>query len=126
MTIWKEYAFVDMKVGFKMKSETMMSKQMKTYTLEFKQQAIKLAQQEGMSISQAARDLGVSQAGLNRWVNQAKKADLHGRPAFTGRGIVALSESEKKMKELEREVALLRQEREILKAAAKFFAKESR
>jgi transposase-like protein len=55
-----------MKVGFKMKAETMMSKQMKTYTLEFKQQAIKLAQQEGMSISQAARDLGISQAGLNR------------------------------------------------------------
>jgi transposase len=103
-----------------------MSKQMKTYTQEFKQQAIQLAQQEGMSISQAARDLGVSQAGLNRWVNLAKQADLHGRPAFTGRGIAALSESEKKMKNLEREVVILRQEREILKAAAKFFAKESR
>jgi transposase len=102
-----------MKFGFKWKSETMMSKQMKTYTLEFKQQAIQLAQQEGMSISQAARDLGVSQAGLNRWVNLAKQADLHGRPAFTGRGIAALSESEKKMKDLEREVVLLRQEREI-------------
>ena len=40
-----------------------MSKQIKTYTLEFKQQAIALAQQDGMTISQAARDLGVSQAG---------------------------------------------------------------
>ena len=115
-----------MKVGFKMKSETMMSKQMKTYTLEFKQQAIQLAQQEGMSISQAARDLGVSQAGLNRWVNQAKKADLHGRPAFTGRGVIALSESEKRIKDLEKENLILRQEREILKAAAKYFAKESK
>jgi transposase len=103
-----------------------MSKQIKTYTLEFKQQAIALAQQDGMTISQAARDLGVSQAGLNRWVNLAKQAELHGRPAFTGRGVVALSESEKRIKELERENLILRQEREILKAAAKYFAKESR
>jgi transposase len=103
-----------------------MPKQIKTYTLEFKQQAIALAQQDGMTISQAARDLGVSQAGLNRWVNLAKQAELHGRPAFTGRGVVALSESEKRIKELEREVVILRQEREILKAAAKYFAKESK
>lgn len=85
-----------------------MSKQIKTYTLEFKQQAIALAQQDGMTISQAARDLGVSQAGLNRWVNLAKQAELHGRPAFTGRGVVALSESEKRIKELERENLILR------------------
>ncbi len=103
-----------------------MSKQMKTYTAEFKQQAISLAQQNGMTISQAAKDLGVSQAGLHRWINLAKQADLNGRPAFTGRGVVALSESEKRIKELEREVVILRQEREILKAAAKYFAKESR
>jgi transposase len=103
-----------------------MPKQIKTYTLDFKQQAIALAQQDGMTISQAARDLGVSQAGLNRWVNLAKQAELHGRPAFTGRGVVALSESEKRIKELEREVVILRQEREILKAAAKYFAKESK
>jgi transposase-like protein len=103
-----------------------MSKQVKTYTVEFKQQAIELAQQDGMTISQAARDLGVSQAGLNRWVNHAKQAELNGRPAFTGRGVIALSESEKRIKELERENLILRQEREILKAAAKYFAKESK
>jgi transposase len=103
-----------------------MPKQIKTYTLEFKQQAIALAQQDGMTISQAARDLGVSQAGLNRWVNHAKQAELNGRPAFTGRGVIALSESEKRIKELERENFILRQEREILKAATKYFAKESK
>ena len=59
-------------------------------------------------------------------MNLAKQAELHGRPAFTGRGVVALSESEKRIKELEREVVILRQEREILKAAAKYFAKESK
>jgi transposase-like protein len=103
-----------------------MPKQIKTYTPEFKQQAIELAQQDGMTISQAARDLGVSQAGLNRWVNHAKQAELHGRPAFTGRGVIALSESEKRIKELERKNFILRQEREIFKAAAKYFAKESK
>ena len=116
-----------------------MSKTMKTYTPEFKQQAVQLAQQEGMTISQAARDLGVSQAGLNRWVHQAKQAISAGRPVFTGRGVIALSETEKKVKELEREVVILRQEREIcldpihapdgrgrLKAAAKYFARESK
>ena len=66
-----------------------------------------------MTISQAARDLGVSPAGLHRWVNQAKQNDALGRPDFTGRGVAALSDSEKRIKELEREVYILRQEREI-------------
>ena len=103
-----------------------MSKPMKTYTPEFKQQAIQLAQQDGMTISQAARNLGVSQAGLNRWVNHAKQQEALGRPAFTGRGVVALSETEQEIKNLKREVETLRLEREILKAATKFFVKESK
>ena len=103
-----------------------MSKQMKKYSIEFKQQAVNLAQQDDMTISQAARDLGVSSAGLHRWVNQAKQNDALGRPAFTRRGVAALSDSEKRIKELERENFILRQEREILKAAAKYFAKESK
>jgi transposase len=85
-----------------------MSKQIKKYTSEFKQQAIQLAEQDGMTISQAARDLGVSPAGLHRWIHLAKQAALNGRPAFTGRGVIALSESEKRIKELEREVVILR------------------
>ena len=98
----------------------------KTYSIEFKLQAVNLAQQDDMTISQAARDLDVSQSALHRWVNQANSHQTLGRPAFTGRGVAALSESEQRIKNLEREVATLRMEREILKAAAKFFAKESR
>ena len=60
-----------------------------------------------------ARDLGVSQAGLNRWVNHAKQQEALGRPAFTGRGVIALSESEQEIKDLKREVETLRLEREI-------------
>ena len=111
----------------------------KTYSVEFKLQAVNLAQQKDMTISQAARDLEVSPSGLTKWVKQAALHKTVGRPAFTGRGVAALSESEVRIKDLERENAVLRQEREIvlplehapdgrgrLKAAAKFFAKESR
>lgn len=98
----------------------------KTYSVEFKLQAVNLTQQEDMTISQAARDLGVSPSGLTKWVKQAASHQTLGRPAFTGRGVAALSEPELRIKDLEREVATLRLEREILKAAAKFFAKESR
>lgn len=98
----------------------------KTYSVEFKLQAVNLVQQEDMTISQVARDLEVSPSALHRWVNQAASHQALGRPAFTGRGVAALSESEQRIKDLERENAVLRQEREILKAAAKYFAKESR
>jgi transposase-like protein len=55
---------------------------------------------------------------VGRWITQASQTD---RPAFTGRGVQALTEQEKRIKDLERENAILRQEREILKAVAKFF-----
>ena len=110
--------------GSEYESESIMPK--KTYSIEFKLQAVNLAQQPDMTICQAARDLGVSPSGLTKWVNQANSHQALGRPAFTGRGVAALSESEQRIKDLERENAVLRQEREILKAAAKYFAKESR
>jgi transposase len=103
----------------------MMSKNAKFYSPEFKTQAVQLASQLG-SANQAATDLGVAPASVNRWVNQAKSRTQEGKPAFTGRGVVALTEQEKRIRQLEQENAVLRQEREILKAAAKFFVKESK
>jgi transposase len=102
-----------------------MSKKVKFYSPEFKTQAVQLAAQLN-SANQAAIDLGVAPASVNRWVNQAKSHAEQGKPAFTGRGVVALTDSEKRIRDLEREVAILRQERKILKAAAKFFAKETK
>jgi transposase len=89
-----------------------MSKKAKFYSPEFKTQAIQLAAQLG-SANQAAIDLGVAPTSVNRWVSQAKSRQGQGKPAFTGRGVVALTDSEKRISELEREVAILRQEREI-------------
>ena len=96
----------------------MPKKQLRVYTKEFKIQAVSLATQTDMSINQAALDLGIPSQTLNTWVRHSKRTD---RPAFIGRGVQALSEHEKRIKDLERENAVLRQEREILKAAAKFF-----
>ena len=59
----------------------------------------------------AAQDLGIPTQTLNTWVRHSKRTD---RPAFTGRGVPALTEQEKRIKDLERENAVLRQEREIV------------
>jgi transposase len=99
----------------------MPKRQIREYTKEFKIQAVELATQPNMSVNQAALDLGIPNQTLNTWVRQSKRTD---RPAFTGRGVQALTEQEKRIKDLERENAVLRQEREILKAAAKFFVRE--
>lgn len=101
-----------------------MGKTPRTFTPEFKLEAVRLAQTQGTA--KTARDLGISDTVLGRWVRQVKTREAEARPAFTGRGTPALSEHEARIKQLEREVAVLRQEREILKAAAVFFAKEGR
>jgi transposase len=99
----------------------MAKRQTRTYTKEFKTQAVQLAEQPDITVNQAAHDLGIPNHTLKSWIKQSRRTD---RPAFTGRGVPALSETEKRIQELERENAVLRQEREILKAAAKFFVRE--
>ncbi len=84
-----------------------MSKKVKFYSPEFKTQAIQLAEQLS-SANKAAIDLGVAPASVNRWVQQAKSHAGQGKPAFTGRGVPALTEQEKRIKQLEREVDILR------------------
>ena len=87
----------------------------KKYTPEFKAEAAKLVLENGLSQAQASRDLGVSASMLGRWVQQAREAE---QPS-------ALSEAERgELERLRRENAILRKERDILKKAAAFFAKE--
>lgn len=94
------------------------------YTADFKHRAVQLATQPGMTQTKVAEDLGISNQILGRWIKKHMEAQEQGRPVFTGRGVPALTEQEKRIKELEREVEILRIEREILKRAAKFFAAE--
>jgi transposase len=103
-----------------------MPKKLRSYTPEFKTQAVHLATQPGNTISQIARDLGMDSQLLGRWIKHSKTATAEQRPAFTGRGNPALSDQKHRIKALEHELAIVKQEREILKAAAKYFAKETK
>ncbi len=86
------------------------------YTLEFKRSAVQLVNQQGYSISEAARSLGVDPQNIRFWLKQlAGEAGT----APTGEGAMAAE-----MRRLRKENARLREERDILKKAAAFFAKE--
>ncbi len=85
--------------------------------VEFKRRAVELARQGDKPVAEIARDLGVSESGLRRWMAQAD-VDEGKRQG--------LSSSEKKeLSRLRRENRVLQMENEILKRAAAFFAKES-
>ena len=84
----------------------------KKYTREFKLEAVQLAKTGGKSISQLERDLGLSQRTLFHWRRQLTE---HAADAFPGRG--HLPTTEERLRQLERENAILKQERDILKKA---------
>ncbi len=86
------------------------------YTREFKISAVKLVQEQGYSPSEAAKNLGVDPATVRNWV--AKFSEQEGLTP-TGDGAMATE-----LRRLRKENAQLRMEREILKKAAAFFAKE--
>ena len=98
-----------------------MSTKPREFTPEFKQQAVNLVLNDKVPPGQVARDLDIGIQNLKRWIGIHQQGILEKLPAFTGRGIAALTEQEKRIQELERENYVLRQEREILKAATKFF-----
>lgn len=86
---------------------------------EFKQEAVALGEQIGMA--QAAADLGVTDSLLYKWRQQLR---CSGDGAFPGHGRLPAPDEE--VGQLQREVRQLREEREILKKAAVFFAQQSR
>ena len=89
------------------------------YPPEFRAEAIRLARSGDRKLSEIADDLGVSQQSLRNWVRQA---DLdEGR-----RGDGLTTEDRAELARLRRENRVLREERDILKKAAAFFAKETR
>jgi len=87
------------------------------FSEEFKRDAVLLVTEGGMSINKAASDLGLKQPVLSRWVKEYREGG--------GKKGLSLSDKEE-LKALRREVAELRMERDILKKAMVFVAKESR
>lgn len=95
----------------------------KTYTTEFKREAVRLTQQPDITLASVARDLGIGESLLRKWVADHRS---RGELAFPGSGKERLTPEQEEIKRLRRENEILRQEREILKKAAAFFAKEAR
>lgn len=96
-----------------------MGKQRRSYTEEFKAEAVRAATAGDRSLTQVARDLGVNASVLQNWKQRLN--------ATTGEVAGKREESlEQELRRLRRENASLREDREILKKAAAFFAKEHR
>jgi transposase len=89
----------------------------KTYTREFKLQALRMLTDQGLSVAEVARRLGVGENCLRHW-RQAARAQ--GQAAFPGQGNPSPAEDE--LRRLRAEVQRLRAERDLLKKAAAYFA----
>lgn len=90
------------------------------FSREFKLEAVRLVRERGVSVAQAARDLDVHENQLRRWVKEFASDPAQ---AFPGQGQMKPEQLE--IERLRREVAKLKAERDILKKAAAFFAREA-
>lgn len=98
-----------------------MSEKRRKYSQQFKIDAVLLARLEGMSIAQAARDLGIGEQMLGRWKKQYGKDGGH---AFPGKG--RLRPEDDQLRKLRRELDTVRQERDILKKAVAIFSRDKK
>ena len=90
----------------------------KRYSPEFKRQALQRASEEGVTDSLVCDELGISARQLRRWRDEFR---LLGDDAFPGQG----RSRDEELTKLKRELAKVKQERDFLKEAAAYFAKES-
>ena len=97
-----------------------MTQKRKQFSKQFKIDAVKLVTEQGYNVSEAARNLGIHHSSLRRW---KKQFETNGNQAFPGKG--HMSPEKEELDRLRKEVKKLRMERDILKKAAAFFAKES-
>ena len=97
-----------------------MSKHRKKYTKEFKVETVELVTKQGYSCSEAARSLGIPPDLVSRWKREQTN---HKDEAFPGQG-TSIPENQR-IRDLEKQVKRLQMEKEILKKATVFFAKES-
>jgi transposase len=93
------------------------SKTRRTYTREFKIDAVRLLETSGKSASQIERELGIGKGNLGRWKG---KYGTNSEQAESGSSDQALAQA--RIRELERENEILRQERDILKKAVAIFS----
>lgn len=87
----------------------------KQYTKEFKEEAVALVLEQGYSVAQAAKSLGIVTSLLYKWKEKIEAQK---------EGVALVEDEREELKRLRREVKALRMEKEILKKASAFFAKE--
>jgi transposase len=88
------------------------------FTQEFQDEAVRLAETSGRSRREIAQDLGIGLSTLRHWIDRRREQQIEHPPEDGQEDMVA------ELKRLRRENEILRQEREILKKATAFFAKE--
>jgi transposase len=98
----------------------MTKRKRRKFTDEFKQDTVRLIRESGKTVAEIARDLDLSESAVRNWLTQAEIDAGRG-----GQGELTTAERQE-LQRLRRENKQLQMEREILKKAAAFFAKESR
>lgn len=93
----------------------------RSYSREFKVQAVKMVTEQGLSVSEVSRDLGVCATVIRNW---KKKLAEEGDQSFPGNGRLPADQEE--LRRLREENRQLRMERDILKKATAFFANEKK
>jgi transposase len=98
----------------------MTKRKRRQFTDEFKKDTVRLIRESGKTVAEIARDLDLSESAVRNWLTQAEIDEGRG-----GQGELTTAERQE-LQRLRRENKQLQMEREILKKAAAFFAKESR
>jgi transposase len=98
-----------------------MAKQLRTYTREFKQEAVRLAETTDKTLRQIATDLGISRGALSRWIRETR---TQREDAFPGKG--HLPPADEELRRIKRENEILRMERDVLKKAVAIFTHDVR
>ena len=88
---------------------------------EFKREAIKLVNVQGLSVAEASRKLDIASKSLRTWMKQEQSGELK-----SSLGADKLTADQLRIRELERELSIAKTERDILKKATAYFARESK
>jgi transposase len=100
-------------------ADTKRKRSRRSFTDEFKTGAVRLVLEEGKTVGAVARDLDLTESSLRKWVEQARADRTKGRTGLT-------TAEREELARLRKENRILQEERDILKKATAFFAKQSR
>ena len=99
--------------------DTKRKRSRRSFTDEFKAGAVRLVLEEGKTVGAAARDLDLTESSLRNWVEQARADRTKGKTGLT-------TAEREELVRLRKELRVAQEERDILKKATAFFAKQSR